>query len=182
MRIEHHSKTNVWVREDGCVYLPQSGLHPAHWTFGYSHNKGYLCVRIKGKDYKVHRLVAECFIPNTENKPFIDHINRDRSDNRVENLRWATNSDNQRNTLRHDRIEARGGTHCYEDINKYALERYYRDIEKSRSLAKVYGARYRKTHKNVRFSDGTRHRLPNSEAALLLAIPVNLRVFTKNKD
>ena len=37
------------------------------------------------------------FIPNPENKPFVDHINEDKGDNTVENLRWATNSDNQRN-------------------------------------------------------------------------------------
>ena len=42
-------------------------------------------------------MVAECFTPNPENKPFVDHINK-KGDNRVENLRWATNSDNQTNT------------------------------------------------------------------------------------
>ena len=42
----------------------------------------------------VHRLVGKAFIPNPENKPQIDHINRNGLDNRVENLRWATRSEN----------------------------------------------------------------------------------------
>lgn len=46
---------------------------------------------------RIHRLVATAFIPNPENKPCIDHINTDRSDNRVENLRWVTHKENCNN-------------------------------------------------------------------------------------
>lgn len=52
------------------------------------------------KTHRLHRLVALAFIPNPDNKPEIDHINRDKSDNRVINLRWATRLENQNNTLR----------------------------------------------------------------------------------
>lgn len=51
---------------------------------------GYLYVCCNRKIVKIHRAVAIAFIPNIENKPTIDHINRIKSDNRVENLRWAT--------------------------------------------------------------------------------------------
>lgn len=59
---------------------------------------GYIKVSIQQNKYQVHRLVAQAFIPNPENKPTVDHINRVSSDNNLENLRWASykeQSDNQ---------------------------------------------------------------------------------------
>lgn len=47
-----------------------------------------------------HRFIAETWIPNPENKPEVDHINRNRINNRVENLRWVTSSENNTNTNR----------------------------------------------------------------------------------
>lgn len=66
-------------------------------------NKGYLTVNLykdgKMKHLTLHRLIAIAFIPNPENKPCIDHINTDRSDNRIENLRWCTQKENHNNPL-----------------------------------------------------------------------------------
>lgn len=65
---------------------------PTLSNFGY-HRIGLIIGKSR-KTFMVHRLVAEAFIPNPEGKPFIDHINGVRTDNRVENLRWCTRVEN----------------------------------------------------------------------------------------
>ena len=56
----------------------------------------------------IHRLIAEAFIENVENKPFINHINAIRNDNRIENLEWCTQSENVIHAYKLGNMNAKG--------------------------------------------------------------------------
>lgn len=83
------------VRADGTIWSNFSNRVVSGWK----DKQGYVRLRMRGKAYSVHRLVATKFIPNPENKPEVNHINGVVDDNRVENLEWATRSENQQHAF-----------------------------------------------------------------------------------
>ena len=62
---------------------------------------GYYCITLYknnvSKSHRIHRLILMNFIPNIENKKFIDHINNNKLDNTISNLRWCSPSENNFN-------------------------------------------------------------------------------------
>lgn len=96
-----YSKTHA-VNEDGEVinirrreYLKQSLNH-----------KGYPSICLENKRSRtVHRLVAELFIPNPENKPQVNHKDGNKQNNNINNLEWNTNTENMRHAFNNDLID-----------------------------------------------------------------------------
>ena len=87
-------------------------------------SSGYYLVNLfknkKGKTLNVHRLVALTFIPNPNNYPFIDHIDRDKTNNCVDNLRWCNNQMNMVN-----RSKPKTNTSGFKHINFHKLAQKY---------------------------------------------------------
>ena len=88
---------NYLIYPDGRVFGKKRKrfLKPQRYAMGYYfvilHNIH------KAKIHKIHRLIALHYIPNPNDYPCVDHINRIRTDNRIDNLRWATHEMNNQN-------------------------------------------------------------------------------------
>jgi hypothetical protein len=82
------------IYSDGRVYSKKRNKFLKEQT----HRLGYKNIMLgAGNLFYIHRLVAIHYIPNPENLKEVDHLNRDKSDNRVENLRWINHSENCQN-------------------------------------------------------------------------------------
>ena len=82
-----------------CSDMGRIRFQSSRISFGGKNGKkaSYLRIHIGSKWYLVHRLIAEAFLENPEGKPTVDHIDRNRENNRLENLRWASYWDQQQN-------------------------------------------------------------------------------------
>ena len=82
------------------------------------HKDGYLFVSLGHQNIRaIHRLVAEAFIPNPDGLPQVNHINEDKTDNRVENLEWVTAKENMNHGTRTERASKKES----KPINQYDL-------------------------------------------------------------
>lgn len=97
---EHPVHTNIFVSNLGRIKrLRKNGLY--YITYGGKHTCNYLVTEINHKKYLIHRLVAETFLENPLNKPYVNHINANIYDNKLCNLEWSTPSENRLSIASH---------------------------------------------------------------------------------
>lgn len=138
VKMKKHPVLGIMVRSDGLVLHPAVSrcrghvITPEYWTKGFHDEDGYRRIIVNKKKYAVHRLVLETFEPEHDDKPFVDHIDRIRDNNSLENLRWVTQLENNYNTSRSLPV---GKRKCDMDFKEYKLE-YQRKYRARRKESK----------------------------------------------
>ena len=122
MQIRQDPISGLYCRSDGAILLPPTGYcyKKFRWTFGSRHPSGYLHVGYHGKYYKAHQIVCRAFhgLPPAD-KPEVDHINRIKDDNRLDNLRWASRKENTDNRDFVDKSIGAYGVRACDDPKAY---------------------------------------------------------------
>jgi hypothetical protein len=130
------------VNQNGDVIGPRGTV-----LKGFIHPKGYKHVFLGNGDCsKVHRLVAQAFIPNPENKKEVNHIDGNKLNNHVSNLEWVTHTENMRHASKNGLYNPSNGS---KNGNSYFTEEQVKEIRNTyiarhpqfsgSALAKKYG-------------------------------------------
>ena len=111
---------------------------------------GYIQVYLNGKKYLYHRILAKQFIPNPDDLPEIDHINQDKTDNALENLRWVNRSKNLKNRAKYVKQKSEFLDHAPDDIIRitefddveYPAYKYFFCFKNNRVVQRVNGFKW----------------------------------------
>ena len=99
----------------------------------FSDTYGYLVVNLPKKQFKVHRLVAQAFVFNPENKPQVNHIDGNKKNNHANNLEWVTNLENHHHARKIGLIQDKKKIMQY-DLNNKLIKVWNSQHEASNAL------------------------------------------------
>lgn len=133
-----HPYLNIEVSDEGIVHRPERRssrqiVRKDYVGPGHINSEGYYVIGIDGKYYKVHRLVAETWIGECPTGCTVDHIDRNRLNNRADNLRYATPHEQCINSKTHLLRDTRITVSQSEDPNGY--RRQYNSLNRERVRA-----------------------------------------------
>lgn len=115
---------DIVCSKGGLKHFPELILSDKTSPMGYV----AVCISIDKvrRSYMAHRLVAEAFLDNSEDKPYINHKNSIRHDNRIENLEWCTASENNQHAFDVGFGNAKKGSEClFAKINEDQAKKVY---------------------------------------------------------
>jgi len=145
----------IYCYEDGSVEFLSTAIrhkkNPLVRTFGMTDRHGYKSIQLKvdGKihNFRVHRLITMAFHPNPSNLPEVDHINRNKEDNRPCNLRWCTRKENNNNKYYIDKSLAKYGIRKCENKRLYCEA--YRSTHVTLTIIQPNGKKTSKSFESV---------------------------------
>jgi hypothetical protein len=99
-----------------------------------SHHSGYIYLRVNIQKYALHRLIAHTFIPNLENKPFVNHIDGNKTNNLATNLEWVTCSENNLHNHRIGLTKGHTRKIIQYDLEMNKIKQFDRILDASKEL------------------------------------------------
>ncbi len=117
------------VYDDGRVFSKKSRKYLKHRSMTTGYKFISLCNQGKVKNMSIHRLVALHYIDNPHNHPEVDHIDRDKSNNDISNLRWVDGSVNCQNTgMKNTNTSGHKNISYCNTRNKYVYQKNTRGV------------------------------------------------------
>lgn len=114
---------DYFITSEGRVYSIKRGKFLKYHLSNTGYYRVHLSLNNKSRKILVHRLVAEAFINNTFNKPFVNHKDENKLNNRVVNLNWCTNSENQLHGTCVNKIKTKTG------LKVIRIDNYNKELE-----------------------------------------------------
>ena len=112
---------------------------------------GYLVVSLQYRMFRVHRIVAEAFLPNPDNLPQVNHKDEDKSNNRVDNLEWCTakyNNNYGTARIRAKETAIKNGYCTGLSKEEYRKKYYQENNDKIKEYRKEYSQKYYQENKD----------------------------------
>jgi hypothetical protein len=104
------------------------------------HHSGYIYVRVNKKKYGLHQLVGQTFIPNTENRPFVNHIDGNKINNYLNNLEWATCAENNLHNHKIGLIKCYSRKIIQYDLEMNKIKQFNKILDASKELNICYSS------------------------------------------
>lgn len=136
-------ETNYLITDDGRIFNRKTKRELKGTLAGREYQAVNLIVEGKQKAFQVHRLVAEAFCENPNNYVIVDHINRDKLDNRAENLRWASASENAINCTKKKAVKLLPNVRDFSEFKPIPGLKDYLCSADGQIVNKITGHQYR---------------------------------------